>query len=243
MIDANASNQLVVERLRGHARRDLAAGDLLSAMQLAAEALKLAPLDPQACSLIDEISRVSEAPLNLAPQVRGSSALALSAARLRILFFLDRPAEALAYFCRVAPFAPTLALFSVLGQALTPAFVTTVGLTGLRPLITSLTEYALPVSVPAELDDPRLLNIGITAATLTTIRAQYPDQRELYAAEVLVRRRLRDSEGTLAVATLGVQRFPESWLCLTALAHALGDANRPDEAAVYARRALESSSD
>lgn len=230
--------ELLSAQARVRAKRALNAGELASAMRGAVEALIENPFDTEAFALIDEIIRHARDPLALAPFEPGRAGLVLAVARVRVLFNVGRPQDALELCCALLSLAPADALFQIMKQAITPQLIGTLGLGSLRNTARALVQYASVFPAPAEPDDPRLSQIEAAAAVLTCMREELPDAAEFYSAEVTIRRRLADPQSALTVALLGVQRFSDDWGCLRALANALADSGSPEEGLLYARRAL-----
>src|SRR5690606_7713696 len=103
---------------------------------------------------------------------------------------------------------------------------------------TALT-IAVSVPVPPPEDDPRIPNLRAAAAFFATLRQCYRGESILWYGETLIRRRLGDAAETLAIAEEAARLFPGDWRIRTGLLNAYRDAERPDDALVQARTALE----
>lgn len=219
------------------AKRALNGGNVALAMRCAAQVLLDSPFRSEAFALIDEIIAYAEDPLALAPLQPGQSELALALARVKVLFGIGRPEEALELWCALLPVAPADPLFQVLKRAVVAGLSVGVSLPNWRNTVRALVRHAAALPVPAVLDDRRLSQVEAAAVVLACLRGEFQSAAELYSAEVAIRRKLLRTSDTLALAQLGAERFPDDWRCLTALANALADAGRAEEGLLYARRA------
>lgn len=235
-----ARRQELARELHEKAHAAQARGELLSAMLYAADALMLMPNDRTCLDLVDEIALATNDPLSLVPVATGAVHIATAAARARILMMQKDLAGAIDLLCLVVDTAPDVAYFDWVRRWLMPQVIPQLGWDRLRdgPVNTALKLMGrAPPACPP--DHPVLPNIRAGVEILSTLKQHFPQEPSLYFGESALRRRLGDAAATVAAAEQGVQRFPGDWRTLTAMANALGDAGRPDEALQYARRAMQ----
>lgn len=225
----------LVLTLRAAARAELAANQPVAALGLAMQAFELDADDPETLSFVDGlVSGVSDADSLLAVDA-DSPSLFRRALRARVMANVGRRIEATRAMIGVIERAPHRPFIAWLASWLDEEACRVIGIEGLKQLILSLAEFATQYSVPPP--DVCLPMLRAGATLLSTVRRVYPDERQLYSAEVLIRRRLSDPERTLHVAQLGIERFPDDWGCLNAMATALEDSGRAKDALDYANRA------
>lgn len=210
--------------------------ELARAMREAAQAYEQDPSEAHRAR-IDELARKAPDPFVLAPLQPGRAALPLTIARIRLLFTANRAEEALALFRWLVEVAPRDALFIVLEQSLDAEALASVAPSCLYATVASILEYVteLPVPVRAAAD---LRRVAAAAEIVTRVREHFPNAAQLYASELIVRRRLPDTRRSIELAERAVQRFPNDASCGAALVHAFADAGRPVEALDAARRAF-----
>jgi hypothetical protein len=84
-----------------------------------------------------------------------------------------------------------------------------------------------------------LPNIRSGAEIFTALQPVFGNEKIVWLGSAILKRRLGDTNATLAAAQEGVRRFPQDWSLHTALLNALRDAKRPDEALAEARVAMQ----
>jgi tetratricopeptide (TPR) repeat protein len=211
-------------------------GELIAAMLHASDALMLFPNEREYLDVVDEIVVSTNDPLSLVPVATGSVHVATAAVRARILMMQKDLAAAVELIGRVIDVAPDLAYLAWVQRWLQPHIIQGLGWDHLfEHVVKPGIRLAIDVPVPPRSEDPRLPNVRAAAQIYQVLRGHFPDQPLLYSGEALIRRRLDDPDATVAVAAEGVQRFPNDDRMQSALANALRDAKRPDEALQHYR--------
>lgn len=203
------------------------------------DALMLFPNDRALLDQFDEIVFASQDPLGLFPVATGAIHVATAAGRARVLMIQKRLPEAVELLGRVLEVAPELEYLDWLHRWLQPHVVGPLGWDLLMGSVVKPTlQMTVDVPVPPDPTDPRLPNLRAANEIFSVLLPAYPNEKVLYVGACMVRRRLGDTNATLAVAEEGVRRFPDDWSLRTALLNALRDAHRPDEAFQQAQAAM-----
>ena len=213
-------------------------GELITAMLHASDALMLFPNEREYLDLVDDIALSTADPLSLVPVATGSVHVATAAARARILMMQKDLSAAIELLAQVIEVVPHVAYLDWVRRWLQPHIVQALGWEQLfENAVKPSLLLALDVPVPPDQDDPRLPNVHSAAGVFAAVRQQFPDQEILFSGEAMIRRRLGDPAQTVAVASEGARRFPNSDRMQIAMANALRDAQRPDEALQHYRLA------
>jgi tetratricopeptide (TPR) repeat protein len=231
--------QLAV-RLAEEATAAFAGNQPLVASLKISDALLLAPNDRDLLDKFDEIVFASADPLSLFPVATGAIHVATAAARARVLMIQKRLADAIELLGAVFAVAPELEYLDWVRRWLQPHVIPALGFDLIMGEIVKPTlTMTIGVSVPADPRDRRVANVRSLAEILTALQAHFPNEKIVWLGAAMCRRRLGDTNATLAAAEEGVRRFPDDWALRTALLNALRDAKRPDEAVAQARTAMQ----
>ncbi len=230
----------LAEALKQKASAAFARGELLVATLHASDALMLFPNDRAYLDLFDEIVLSTQDSLSLLPVATGAIHVATAAGRARVLMMQQNLPEALELVCAAVRVAPDIAYLDwVRRWFLVPHVIPSLSWELIfDTAVKTAIEITVDVPVPPHPEDPRLPNLRSAADYLANLRGRHSEQSVLYVAEAMARRRLGDSVAAVVVANQGVERFPDDWHLRNALANALGDAGRVDEALEQCRHAL-----
>ncbi|MBN2192488.1 MAG: hypothetical protein JW751_06695 [Polyangiaceae bacterium] len=230
----------VAAELKHDALAAKARGELLTAMLHASDALMLFPNEREYLDLVDDIVLATNDPVALVPVATGAVHVATGAVRARILMMQKDIRGAVEIIGQIVDIAPDLAYLDWVRRWLQPHVIQALGWDFLAEhAVKPGLRIALDIAPPIDRDDPRRPNVESAAEILRAMRGAFPGEAMLYWGEALVRRRLGDPAATVAVAGEGVQRFPHDERIVLAMANALRDALRPDEALEYYRLALQ----
>jgi tetratricopeptide (TPR) repeat protein len=214
-------------------------GELKEATLIASDALMLFPNEREFLDLLDDIVLSTEDPLALFPAVGPQVHVATFAARSRVYMMQRRLPEALELVCAAIRTAPEIAYLDWVRRWLLPQIVPTLQWDVLvGTAVRTALELTIDVPVDTAPADPRLVNVRAAAEIFAILRGHFSAEAALYVGEAMARRRLGDPKAAVAVGELGVARFPRDWSARIALANALGDAGRCDEAIAHVREAL-----
>lgn len=230
----------VAQELKHKANEAFARGELIVATLYASDAVMLFPNERELLDVFDEIVLSVEDSLSLLPVATGAIHVATAAGRARVLMMRQQLPEALDLVCAAVRVAPDIAYLDwVRRWFLVPHVIPSLPWELiLDTAVKTAIEVTVDVPVPPDPNDPRIPNVRAAADYLANLRGRHADQVVLYVGETMARRRLGDATAAVIVGNQGVERFPDDWNMRTAVANALGDAGRVDEALEHARHAL-----
>ncbi len=235
-----AERRRIATELVTGAKQAFQANQPLVASLKISDAVLLYPNDRDILQEFDDIVFASPDPLGLFPVATGAIHVATAAARARVLMIQKRLGEAVELLGRVLEVAPELEYLDWVRRWLQPHVVQQLGWDLLLESILKTTlRMAIDVPVPPHPQDPRLPNVRSGAEIFTALQAAFPNEKMVWMGSAILRRRLGDTNATIAAAEEGVRRFPQDWSLHTALLNALRDAKRPDEALQQARIAMQ----
>jgi len=235
-----AERRKIAVQLKDQASEAFQRGDLVSATRFASDLLMLYPNERAYLDVFDEVVLSVPDPLSLLPVEPSELHVATAAGRARVLMMQRRLPEALELLSEAVRAAPELPYLHWAARWLQPAIVPSVSWDLLfESVVKTALTIAVSVPVPPPEDDPRIPNLRAAAAFFATLRQCYRGESILWYGETLIRRRLGDAAETLAIAEEAARLFPGDWRIRTGLLNAYRDAERPDDALVQARAALE----
>ncbi|HEY8075782.1 MAG TPA: hypothetical protein VIF62_16765, partial [Labilithrix sp.] len=235
-----AERRALATKLVNEAKAAFQAKQPIVASLKISDAVLLYPNDREILQELDDIVFATPDPLDLFPVATGAIHVATAAARARVLMIQKRLPEAIELLGAVLEVAPELEYLDWARRWLQPHVLPTLAWDRLLDSILKPTlRMAIDVPVPPDPQDPRLPNLRSGAEIFTTLQAAFPNEKMVWMGSAILRRRLGDTNATLAAAEEGVRRFPQDWSLHTALLNALRDAKRPDEALQHARIAMQ----
>ncbi len=236
----DAERQALAKKLADEAMAAFRGNQPLVASLKIADALLLGPNERALLDEFDEIVFSSPDPLSLFPVATGAIHVATAAARARVLMIQKRLPEAIELLGAVFAVAPDLEYLDWVRRWLQPHVIPALGFDRIMgEVIKPALSMTIRVPVPPNPRDRRLANVRSLAEILTALQAHFPNEKIVWLGAAVCRRRLGDTNATLAAAEEGVRRFPQDWGLRTALLNALRDAKRPDEALAQARTAMQ----
>jgi tetratricopeptide (TPR) repeat protein len=235
-----AERKKVAQELTVEAKQAFAQSQPLVASLKISDALLLYPNDREILDVFDDIVFKTPDPLSLFPVATGAIHVATAAGRARVLMINKRLKEAVELLGLVFDVAPELEYLDWVRRWLQPHVIPQLGFdcimgSILKPTLT----MAIGVPVPPDPKDIRLPNIKSGAEIFAALQPHFPQEKIVWLGSAILKRRLGDTQATLAAADEGVRRFPQDWSLRTALLNALRDAGRPDEALTQARTAMQ----
>lgn len=220
------------------ARAAFAQGDLAAALHHTGCALTHDPMDPERTALLAQIVASAPDPLALVP-VRAEESFVDAANRAYVLAWLRRWPEALDLVTDVAEVRPDIPYMLWCEWWMTqPGVMQAMPLPEIvRGIVADVVKIAGSCPVPTSKDDPRWTTIDASSRILAAYRALHPNEPALWACAAMVARRLGERAEALACAQRAYQLEPGKRNAI-AIAAALRDDGRVDEAVQWYRRAL-----
>ena len=220
------------------ARSALAQRDLKHALHHIGCALTHDPMHRERMMILNEIIAASPDPMALV-ELEGEASFVDAANQAYILAWMRRWPEALDLITDVAEVRPDIPYMMWCEWWMTqPGVIQSMPLSQVvSGIVVDILKIASSCPTPTPKDDPRLVTLESGARILAAFRAMHPAEALLWSGSSMVARRLGVPGEALAFAQQAYAIDP-SWKSAIAVANALRDDRKIDDAAVWFRRAL-----